>query len=73
MPTSGLSGAPPDTIALIRPPKRLPILGFSVRARIRFIGWSQSGTEPGIVLGADAERTLHQIIGELALLLDAFS
>ena len=46
MPTSGLSGAPPETIALIRPPNFLLILGLSVRLRNRFIGLSQSGTEP---------------------------
>ena len=46
MPTSGLSGAPPETIALIRPPNFFESLGLSVAPRNRFIGRSDRRPPP---------------------------
>ncbi len=44
--TSGTGGAPPETMALIRPPNLAATFGRSVRFRKKSIGLSQSGTRP---------------------------
>ncbi len=73
MPISGLSGAPPDTSALSRPPKRACTLPRTSRSSTRSNSRSPSVSALGILdaLAADAQRGEEQLGLEPALALDA--